>query len=335
QEDAAGWLQRSSKHDPLADYAFFYLGETYLAAGNYQAAFDTFSTVKSRFPESRWVEDAGFKASSALFHLGRYAESRSSLERFLKENPRSSLIPQVGIMMAGCSEKIGDPKEAYRQYKAVWVNHPTSPESRTASERMKQIVSNEVASTPPTPISTASMDERYSRTCNLFSNSSYREGITELSAILKEVDGMDNAARPKWFAEGMLKLGDAYFQTREDNKAVAVLKKLSMTASKPKMLEEAALLSARAFQRSGQRAEAAAAFDKLIKDFPGGEIAARGMYRLADMAEGDGDTARAKTLYHNLYTELPGSTLADDSIWKEGWLIYLEKDYKAAYLIFN
>jgi len=125
---------------------------------------------------------------------------------------------------------------------------------------------------------------------------------------------MDDATRPKWFAEAMLKLGDAHFQVRDDNKALAVLKKLSTTASKPKMLAEAAFLSAKAFQRSGQRAEAAAAFDKLIKDFPGGEFAARGMYRWADMAEGDSDTAKARSLYRNLYIELPNSTLADDAL---------------------
>ena len=334
-DDAAGWLQRSSKYEPIADYAVFYLGETYLSAGNYQAALDTFLTIKSRFPDSRWGEDADFNSSVALFQLGRYIESRLSLDRFIKEYPRSSLIPLARIRIAEVDEKIGDPKGAYNQYKAIWVNHPTSPESRRASERMKQISSSEVAATPPIPLSTASVDERYSRVCNLFSNSSCREGINELKTILKVVEEMDAATKPKWFAESMLKLGDAYFQVREDNKASAVLKKFSTTASKPKMLAEAAYLSARAFQRSGQREEAAAAFDKLIKDFPGEEFAARGMHRWADMAEGDDDTARARSLYYNLYIELPDSTLADDALWKVGWLSYLEKDYKGAYLIFN
>lgn len=334
-DDAAGWLQRSSKYEPIADYAVFYLGETYLSAGNYQAALDTFLTIRSRFPDSRWGEDADLKASVALFQLGRYIESRLSLARFIKEYPRSSLIPLARIRIAEVDEKIGDPKGAYNQYKAIWVNHPTSPESRRASERMRQTASSEFPTGVSTPLSTPSVDERYSRVCNLFSNSSYREGINELTAILKEVEEMDDATKPKWFAESMLKLGDAYFQVKEDNKALAVLKKFSTTASKPKMLAEGAFLSAKAFQRSGQRAEAAAAFDKLIKDFPGEEFAARGMYRWADMAEGDDDTARAGSLYHNLYIELPDSPLADDALWKVGWLSYLEKDYKGAYLIFN
>ncbi len=334
-DDAAGWLQRSSKYEPIADYGFFYLGETYLSAGNYQAALDTFLTIRSRFPDSRWGEDADFKTSVALFYLGRYTESRLSLDRFIKEYTRSSLLPLARIRIAECNEKIGDSKEAYNQYKAIWINHPASAESRTASERMRQIASSEFATGVSTPLPTPSVDERYSRVCNLFSNSSYREGINELTTILKEVEEMDDAAKPKWFAESMLKLGDAYFQVREDNKALAVLKKLSATASKPKMLAEGAFLSAKAFQRSGQRAEAAAAFDKLIKDFPGGEFAARGMYRWADMAEGDDDTARARSLYRNLYIELPDNTLADDALWREGWLSYLDKDYKGAYLIFN
>ncbi|MEK6726907.1 MAG: transglycosylase SLT domain-containing protein [Deltaproteobacteria bacterium] len=334
-DDAVGWLQRSSKYEPIADYAVFSLGETYLNAENYQAALDTFLTIKSRFPDSRWGEDADFKASVALFQLGRYIESHLSLDRFIKAYPRSSLIPLARIKIAECNEKIWDPNEAYNQYKAIWVNYPASPESRTAWDRMRQISSSELATSLSIPLSMPSLDERYSRVCNLFSNSSYREGINELTTIMKEVEEKDDATKPKWFAESMLKLGDAYYQVREDNKALAALKKLSSTYSLPKMLAEGAFLSAKTLQRLGQRAEAAAAFDKLIKDFPGGEFAAKGMYRWADMAEGDSNTAWARSLYHNLYTELPDNTLADDSLWKEGWLNYLEKDYKAAYLIFN
>lgn len=280
-------------------------------------------------------EEASFKASLALFQLGRYIESRSSFERFIKENPRSSLIQQAKVKIAESNEKVGDTKEAYNQYKAIWINHPTSPESRTASERMKELASKEVdPSVSESPLSTASVDERYNRVCNLFSNSSCREGINELIPILKEVE-KDEAAKPKWFAEAMLKLGDAYYQVREDNKAVSVLKKLSTTSSPPKMLEEAAFLSAKAFQRSGQRAEASAAFNKLIMDYPKGEFAAKGIYRQADMAEGDGDTAKARSLYRKLYLKFPQNSLADDALWKEGWLCYLEKDYNGAYRIFK
>jgi len=53
------------------------------------------------------------------------------------------------------------------------------------------------------------------------------------------------------------------------------------------------------------------------------------------MADYDGDAAKARGLYHKLYVKLPQSSMADDALWKEGWLTYLGKDFKKAYLIFQ
>lgn len=338
-EDAADWLQRSLKYEPLADYAVYNMGEAYLNGGNYQAALDAFSAVKTRFPYSRWRESAAFKSSVALIQLGRYDESRMALDRFMQEHPGSSLMPQAGLRIAEAYEKIGDIKVAYNQYKAVWVNHPKSPESQSAAEKMENISSSYVAKTPSEqPFATIKINERYSRVCNLLSFGLYREGAKELTTIVEEFERKDYAGRPEWFAEALLKLGGAYFKLREDNKALIALNKLSNEYSEyssPKIVEEGAFLAARALQRSGKRVEAASAFDKIISDFPGREVAARGMFRRADMAEGDGDIAKAIQLYQSLYLYSSGSTLADDALWREGWLNYLEKDYKGAYLLFS
>ena len=145
-DDAAKWLEISSKYQPLADYSIYYLGETHFNSGNYLSSIESFSTLRSKFPDSRWREEGGFKASMALFQLGRYVESISSFERFINENPRSPLIPQARITMAEGIEKTGGPREAYSRYKDIWLNFPSSPEARASLERMMQISLNESSS---------------------------------------------------------------------------------------------------------------------------------------------------------------------------------------------
>lgn len=331
--DAAEWLQKASIYEPLADYALYYIGDVYMTSGNYQGAYEIFYSLRSRFPESRWIEDAGFKSSLALFQLGRYMESRSSMERFIKECPKSPLIPQARISAAECGERTGELRKAYNLYKAVWINHPASPESKTALERMNKLSSSgEALTSSEAPACSVSIDEQYSRSCNLFSANGNRDGINELAAILKRLE-KDGSAKPQWLAEALLKLGDAYYQVKDDVKAIAAFNRLSRMPYTPKIQEEALFIKGKAHQRLGQKAEAFAVFESLVRDYPAGTFAAKAMLRLAEMTEGDGDTARTKSLYHGLYAKFPQSDLADDALWKEAWIAYMEKDYKEAYSI--
>jgi soluble lytic murein transglycosylase len=325
-KEAANWLEKASRYQALADYAMFYLGETHLDAGDYQPALVSFQALLARFPESRWREEAGFKVIEAFSQLGRYGDARSSGERFISGYPNSSFIPKTLMSMAEGLEKEGRLRDSYDSYKNIWLSYPTSPESKVASERMSGISSKEAI--PPIPL-----DERYSRACNLLSYRNYKEAINELITVLKEAE-KDETARPKWFSEAILNLGDAYYLIRDDEKAVAVLNRLQETAPL-KIKEEAFFIAGKALQRSGKRTEAIATFEKLAKDHPDGEFVAKAFYRLADMAEGDGDMVRARELYKGLYTEFPKNSLSDDAIWKEGWLSYLEKDYKEALGIFQ
>lgn len=329
-DDAAKWLEISSKYQPLADYSVYYLGEIHFNSGNYLSSIESFSTFRSKFPESRWREEAGFKASMALFQIGRHVESIPSFERFINENPRSPLIPQARMKMAEGIEKTGGQREAYSRYKEIWLNFPSSPEARTSLERMTQISLNEAYSNLPL---TVSIEDRYRRACTLLSNNVYRETINELLPILDEAK-KDGVERPGWFAEGLLKLGEAYYQMREDGNAVATLKRIPETASSD-ILEEAAFLSSKALQRSGNRIEAVQAFESLTRNYPKGDFAAKAAFRIADMAEGDGDTLKARDLYRTFYIDFPRNKLADDALWKEGWLTYLEKDYKGASILFQ
>lgn len=334
-KEAADWLGISSNYQPLADYAVFYLGMTYVSSGNDQAAFETFSALPVKFPESRWKEEAGFRASEALFRVGRFAEAASSFERFIKANPKSGLMPQAMIKMADSVEKDTGSRDAYNYYKKIWLNYPASPEARTASELMTRISSNNT-DTGASQVSPAipAVPERYNRVCNLFAGGNYRDGINELVPILKQTE-MDEAGRPDWYAEAMLKLGDAYFQVRDDEKAITVLNKLFQAPCSSKILEEALFLTGRAHQRSGNKSEALRVFEYISNVYPDGAFAARAEYRQADMSEGNGNFEKARELYKRLYSDFPKNGLADDSLWKEGWLTYLEKDYKGASLIFG
>lgn len=330
-DEAAASFQKALGYEPLADYAFFYLGEALINKEDYQAALATFKTLTSRFPESRWNEEAGFKTADLLFRLGRYSEARSYFERFTRDNPTSPLVSNAWIKIAEALEKEGKLSEAYDSYKTLWLKHPSSHESRTASAKMAELSSRkDPPNFPPAP----SIDERYSRVSILLYNGEYKDGINELLSLLDEVQkgGID---RPKWFAEALLKLGEAYYQVREDGKAEAVLKKLTETASSPNTLEDALLLYGKALQRSDKRVEAVTVFERVIKDYPKKDIAAIATFRLADMVEGDGDLAKAKDLYRYLYKTFSKSSLADDALWKEGWLFYKEKDYKNAYFLFG
>ncbi len=323
-KEAADWLQKASRYQPLADYALFYLGESYLSAADYESALSAFQTLRSKFPESRWKEAASFKAANALFQLGRYNEALPSFDAFIRENPRSPLIPTALLNMGQGFEKDGKLEEAFNSYQKIWLSYPTSSESRVASARMADI------STPSSSLHPPSADERFKRVGVIFSCGSYNDVINELSSLLKEVE-KEGSPRPQWLQAAKFKLAEAYFNIKSDEKAEAVLKNLIESNAS----EESLFLYGKVLQRSGKRVEASSAYERIGKAYPKGDFAARALFRQADMAEGDGDASKTRELYHKFYTVFPQHGLADDALWKEGWLSYLERNYEEASIVFQ
>lgn len=64
--------------------------------------------VVSRYPNSRWADDALFLAGMCYYHLEEYTQALKVYEEFEGAFPRSQFSPQVRYYMGVCELKVGD-----------------------------------------------------------------------------------------------------------------------------------------------------------------------------------------------------------------------------------
>ncbi len=82
------FLERFPGSD-LADNAFFWIGESYFARGDFQNALNAFAQTVARFPQGNKVSDALFKAGRCLELLGRPEEAANTYREIKQRYPGS------------------------------------------------------------------------------------------------------------------------------------------------------------------------------------------------------------------------------------------------------
>ena len=74
-------------HSTLLPNAYYWLGGSYYATGNYKVAQATFQSLVDKFPRSAKTPDAHLKVGFCQFELKDYAAARASLEAVVKAYP--------------------------------------------------------------------------------------------------------------------------------------------------------------------------------------------------------------------------------------------------------
>ncbi|MEZ6106810.1 MAG: tetratricopeptide repeat protein [Pirellulaceae bacterium] len=88
---AWGELLERYPNDPRAINASFFRGEALLQLGQLAAALEQFETAEQRWPASRHAAQLAFRIGEIRYLDGDLPTAKSSLDRFLKENPEHGL----------------------------------------------------------------------------------------------------------------------------------------------------------------------------------------------------------------------------------------------------
>jgi tetratricopeptide (TPR) repeat protein len=82
--------------------ARFHVAESLFATGDWVTARMEYTRVKESYPDTRWVERAGFMRSVSIFNLGDYAACRSAMEVF-KGRGRAKDLSDEAFFVSGLS----------------------------------------------------------------------------------------------------------------------------------------------------------------------------------------------------------------------------------------
>ena len=113
---------------------------------DYYDALKAFTTLKERYPYSRYAILAELKVADAHFHRKEYAEAIAAYAEFLQLHPKNDAIPYVLYQIGECyykqllsEDRDQTPtRQAISAFQRLLREHPNSTYANTAKERIQE-----------------------------------------------------------------------------------------------------------------------------------------------------------------------------------------------------
>jgi outer membrane protein assembly factor BamD len=132
--------KRTETADELAEKGMEYFDDE-----DYHDALKAFTTLKERYPYSRYAILAELKVADAHFHRKEYAEAIAAYADFLQLHPKNDAIPYVLYQIGECyykqllsEDRDQTPtRQAISAFQRLLKEHPSSTYANTAKERIE------------------------------------------------------------------------------------------------------------------------------------------------------------------------------------------------------
>ena len=136
------WFRRQEVHNP-DELAL--KGMQAFEDEDYRDALKAFSTLKERYPYSRYAILAELKIGDAHYHRKEYPEAIAAYEEFASLHPKNEAIPYVLFQIGACyyeqletEDRDQTPtREAISSFERLVKAYPTSPQSDKAKARIQ------------------------------------------------------------------------------------------------------------------------------------------------------------------------------------------------------
>ncbi len=254
-------------------------------------------------------------AAFAAARAGDESRNGALLRRFLARYPDA---PETPLAMYGLGESLeaqGQPEDAVRTYRDLTLVAPASDYADGAMDRLEVLRAAGVTLGEPSP------EDRLRRADRLLRGGLVDQARAEADAVLAGATERDLVLR------ALAVVAAALGRARRHEAAAGVMERALAVApdeGKPALgLERARLL-----YRAGKNEQALLALDR-IGDFREPETA-EATYLKGVLQEEGKLFAAAALAYEEVATRYPRHDVAARSLWRLGWLAYLEGDHSRA-----
>ncbi|WP_234733856.1 tetratricopeptide repeat protein [Tellurirhabdus bombi] len=216
-----------------------------------------FDQVVTRYPTSRYVDDALYQSANVDFEKGSYQTAIRGFSRLITEKPKSYLLPEVLLKRATAYSNLQTYEQAVQDYKRILAQYGGSPEASSALIGLQNALSDAGRSEEfsavlrdykrQNPGSTDVQKVEFENAKNLYFSEKYTEAA---QSLLQFID--DNPSSPLVY-EARYYLADAYFRAGDKANALRYFYQV-ITDNKSEFL--------------GRAASRAAEIERSEKNFP-------------------------------------------------------------------
>ncbi len=236
KEEVTAFLQRQ-KDSPLIGDAAFLLGSILVSEGNFEDAQQEFRLVAEKYPKSEFGAEALYKSAECLGQLGLTDQAAKTFETFAKRYP-SHRLTEPAILRAGDAQFSAD-------------------DFAQAVEQYQQILARSVDAT-------VEEETLYRLAVTYHNMKDYAKSVETFRTLLEKFAQSPHAT------EAHLRIGN--YILREEKKPAQALESyqavIQNTTASPELLARALRGAALAHYEQKHHDEAAAAFLRLIRDYP-------------------------------------------------------------------
>jgi tetratricopeptide (TPR) repeat protein len=298
---------KAGQNDPLKlPYLYYYLAEAYYYTDDYAAAADNYGRAGAAADDPKVKALAKLGLGWAYVKLKKFPEAQESF---------------AGITPEGLDRQY---QEIYYMGRAA-LSYETSrfAEAQQYYEKLKEMSSD------PSVTVQASLG----RGDCLYSRGEYAQSVEEYKELASR------AAAGQFPQETLDRLHHslawAYLKEGQFKEAIAEFQKIA-NQSEDKIFKVSALCQiGDAYQDAGENQKARDAYEKILKDFPGGFYADYVQYQLGITLIKLGEYDSAIVDFLALKKNFPDSKLIDDAQYALGLAYFQKKDYSASREVFS
>lgn len=283
-----------------------------------------------RFPEAHLTASAAAKATplpsrrrqmeklaaDALLQSGDLKGALAAYRQFTTRHALGNDHVDALLKTALCLEQTGEEAAATELYRRIWLNHPASAQAESAMKHLKALSTKGMAKAAE-----FSKEEHYNRGKLLLAANQPAAAAWAFAALPRNDISEDFSARID------LAAGQAAVKQRHYALAEPLLKRAAGSRA-PEIRDEARLLLARLEERIGESDRALSRF--LVLASERGELADDALLGAAFVHKHAGRFAEAALLLERLTREFPASDQAARASWELAWGRYLSGDLTAA-----
>jgi len=307
----------SDNFPALGDYALLYLALAQRDQGDLNASAQTLDRLIKTYPNSVMFDAGELMLATNLLNLGRNAEASEVASRLIARSPEASVEQGARLAEGKSLIALGNPKSAYAQLMELRDKYPRSDVDAEA-----RVLVREILTSHPEVADTNSLGYHRDESELLLREGALSEADEQANAGLAMNPEPALRAELVWVTARALK-------PEPDRAKRAILEYLQIAPRGP---DGAAALEALAliYWHDDQDDEARAAFNRLVANFPGSELAPGAMLRVGKIYEELHQLDSARAQYRSLAARYPRSDAAEDARFRIPWTLYAARSYRAA-----
>ncbi len=256
-----------------------------------------YAALAEKYPDDPAAPQAMYMAAFAALGQAQYEQARKFADAFLEKHSGDELAVDVRHVAAESALQLKQHAEADQLFAQALEGNPNHPDAEVWRVR---------------------------RGLALHLQRKFQETIDALTPVLEQLKS------PAAVAEARYLIGSSQAELGQFGPAVESLEASLAADAKWRQADDALLVLAHAYNRSGRPQQAAAAARRLLEEFPESRLLDQAHYRLGEYSYAAGDFETAAAQYRIVLEKFEGSPLRPHAMYGLGWALLSRNQFDEA-----